>query len=104
MRSEKSQKISVNLFFKRILYAILVFAVPWIVETFMITLGDLLSEEGTINFTDCLDNANSVCLTAMDSKDIDTIKKACDVPDDYKIEEITDNNNNNSNSNKPEVA
>lgn len=53
---EGVQKKSVNLFLKRIIYAVLVFAVPWIVEILIITLGNLT--EG-VNFTDCLENANS---------------------------------------------
>lgn len=54
--NEGIQKKSVNLFIKRIIYAILVFAVPWLVKTLIITLGDLA--EG-VNFTDCLENANN---------------------------------------------
>lgn len=49
-----SQNKNMKLFIKRVIYAVLIFAVPWIVETLMVTLGDLT--EG-VNFTDCLQNA-----------------------------------------------
>lgn len=52
---EGSQKKSVNLFIKRVIMAILVFLVPWIVETLIIWLGNLADG---VNFTDCLENAN----------------------------------------------
>lgn len=73
---EKVQKKTISLFFKRLLYAPLVFAVPWIVEVLMVTLGDFLSEE--INFTDCIDNANSGCIEALESKDNTKITQYCD--------------------------
>lgn len=61
---EKLQKKSVNLFFKRLLYAVLVFIVPWLIEVLTITLGNLIGDTEATNFTDCLENANK-----------DTIKK-----------------------------
>ena len=82
---EKEQKKNVQLFFKRILYAILIFAVPWIIEVLMITLGNLLGEPGTTNFTDCIENAKSECITAIDSNNINTIKEVCHVPKDFTI-------------------
>lgn len=53
---DKDAKNNLNLFIRRIIYAVLVFAVPWIVKTVMILLGNLTEE---VNFTDCLENANS---------------------------------------------
>ena len=53
---ETIQKKNIMLFFKRIIYAILVFAVPWIVKVIIVSLGDLTKE---VNFTDCLENATS---------------------------------------------
>lgn len=53
---EKEGKKNLNLFIKRVIYAVLVFAVPWIVKTVMIFLGDLTED---VNFTDCIANANS---------------------------------------------
>lgn len=53
---EKVQKKTVNLFVKRIISAVLVFAVPWIVEVVMVSLGNLTEK---VNFTDCIENANS---------------------------------------------
>ena len=44
------------LFFKRLLYAILIFLVPWIVEVVIVSLGDLADG---VNITDCLQNANN---------------------------------------------
>ena len=52
---EKGQKGNLNLFIKRIIYAVLVFAVPWIVTSVMILFGNMSDEE---NFTDCLEHAN----------------------------------------------
>lgn len=54
---EKIQKKTTHLFLKRLLYAILVFLVPWIVEVLMVTIGNAFGEE--VNFTDCIENANS---------------------------------------------
>lgn len=57
---EKAQKKAFGLFSKRLLYAVLVFVVPWIVEVLMITLGNLAVTDNTeVNFTDCIENANS---------------------------------------------
>lgn len=53
---ETIQKKNIMLFFKRIIYAILVFAVPWVVKVIIVSLGDLTKE---VNFTDCLENATS---------------------------------------------
>jgi len=82
---EKEHKKTVNLFIKRILYGVLIFAVPWIVEVLMVTLGDLIDKDNMGNFTDCLENANSECIDALDSKDINTIKSICDVPEDFTV-------------------
>lgn len=57
---EKEQKKITKLFIKRILYAIAVFAIPWFIEVFMITLGDLLGKKNTTNFTDCIENVNNL--------------------------------------------
>lgn len=90
--NEKSQSKTVNLFLKRLLYGVLIFVVPWIVEVLMITLGNLLeSEDDMGNFTDCLENANFECIDALDSKNINTIKSICDVPEDFTVEEGNDN-------------
>lgn len=55
---EKIQKKAVNLFLKRLLYAVLVFIVPWLVEVLTVTLGNLIGDTESTNFTDCLENAN----------------------------------------------
>lgn len=84
MSDEKVQKKSISLFMKRLLYAVLVFAVPWIVKVLMITLGNTLGEEGTTNFTDCLENANSQCIEALDSNNQTLIKNYCDSKKEQK--------------------
>lgn len=61
---EGAQKKNMTLLGKRIVFAILVFAVPWIVETLMVSLGNLT--EG-VNFTDCLENANSECIEQLEN-------------------------------------
>ena len=61
---EGSQKKNVKLFVKRIIFAILVFAVPWIVETLIVSLGNLTDG---VNFTDCLENAESDCIEQIEN-------------------------------------
>ena len=75
---ESAQSKKLKLFFKRILYAVLIFAVPWIVEVFIVTLGDLIGED-KVNFTDCLDNANSECIEALEEYDLDNSLQYCDI-------------------------
>lgn len=53
---EGEQKKNLRLFFKRIISAVFVFAVPWIVNVFMELLGDLTSK---VSLADCWNNANS---------------------------------------------
>lgn len=65
---EGAQKKNMTLLGKRIIFAILVFAVPWIVETLMISLGNLT--EG-VNFTDCLENANSEKIAELEKEQND---------------------------------
>lgn len=62
---EGAQKKNMKLLGKRIVFAVLVFAVPWIVETLMVSLGNLT--EG-VNFTDCLENANSEKIAELDKR------------------------------------
>ena len=92
---EKVQKKSGQLFLKRLLYGILVFTIPWIVEVLMVTLGNLLEDNDTMNFTDCLENAESECIEALESKNINTIKSKCDVPKDFTIKEESSNGSEN---------
>lgn len=54
---ENAQKKSTNLFIKRVIYGVLIFIVPWIVETLMIWLGNITEE---VNFTDCLENTKYI--------------------------------------------
>ena len=61
---EGSQKKNVKLFVKRIIFAVLVFAVPWIVETLIVSLGNLTDG---VNFTDCLENAESDCIEQIEN-------------------------------------
>lgn len=62
---EGAQKKVIKIFVKRVIYAILIFAVPWIVKTVMVNLGNLT--EG-VNFTDCLENANKDSIAKYDAK------------------------------------
>ena len=64
---ENTQKKSGKLFTKRLIYAVLVFTVPWLIKVFMITLGNLLGEEDEVNFTDCLENANGEYLQKLEN-------------------------------------
>lgn len=79
---EAANKKNTILFFKRILNAVLIFAVPWLVETIIVTLGDLA--EG-VNITDCLQNANETKIAELDEK--------------IQNDNNSNNNNNNSNNN-----
>lgn len=54
--NEEEQKKKSKLFLKRIISAVLVFAVPWIVNVIMGLLGELTSN---VNLADCWNNANS---------------------------------------------
>ena len=54
--SEEENKKNMFRLAKRFLYAILIFAVPWIVRIVIINLGDLAKR---VNYTDCLENATS---------------------------------------------
>lgn len=62
---EGAQKKVIKIFVKRVIYAVLIFAVPWIVKTVMVNLGNLT--EG-VNFTDCLENANKDSIAKYDAK------------------------------------
>lgn len=54
---EATRKKSTSIFVKRLLYSVLIFAVPWIVNTLIVYLGNITGDD--INFTDCLENANA---------------------------------------------
>jgi len=54
---ESAQKKNVSIFIKRIIYAVLIFIVPWIVEVIMIWLGNITEK---VNFTDCLENTEYI--------------------------------------------
>ena len=60
------QKKNLKLFIKRIIYALLVFFVPWIVGRIIVILGNVTSKE--VNFTDCLENATSSQIEVMQSR------------------------------------
>lgn len=81
---EKIQKKNITTFLKRIIYAIIVFAVPWIVNVVIISLGDLTDD---VNYTDCLENATE--------EGIEKLQKEYD----EKVDEYKKNNCNFNNSN-----
>ena len=83
---EAANKKNTILFFKRILNAVLIFAVPWLVETIIVTLGDLA--EG-VNITDCLQNANEAKIAELDEG----------IEDDNNSNNGGNNNNNNNSNN-----
>lgn len=65
---ENARKKNLNIFIKRIIFAVLLFAMPWIVRTFM----HLLSTTGLdSDFVTCYENANSQKI-----KELDEIRKA----------------------------
>ena len=51
---DKEKQKAVKLLIKRVIYSLLIFFVPTIVNTLMITIGNIGESE---NFTDCLENA-----------------------------------------------
>ena len=55
-------------FIKRIVYAILIFLVPWIVRVFIVWLGNL--SEG-VNFTDCIENATPEMIKELEDNNFD---------------------------------
>ena len=66
---ENVQKKTGKLFMKRIIYAILVFTVPWIIEVLIITLGNLaVLDSDEVNYTDCLENANGDKIAELDKE------------------------------------
>lgn len=77
---ENAQKKNVNLFIKRIIYAVALFLVPTIVKFSIEILGDLASD---INFTDCIQNAN--------------IEKIKELEEQAASEEENTSNNNSGN-------
>lgn len=74
---EKVQKKSVTIFVKRVMAAILVFLVPWIVEVLMVTLGNLLGEDDEVNFTDCIENANAEKISELENKQEELNRERC---------------------------
>lgn len=73
--NESDNKKNLSKLIKRFIYAILIFAVPWIVKILIINLGNLTKG---VNYTDCLENATG-----------DKIKEL-----EEKFESITDGSNN----------
>lgn len=68
------QKKNFKLFFKRIIYAVLIFAVVWIVNVIMNLLGGL---SNGVNFTSCWTNANSNKIEEL-QKEKDALEKKND--------------------------
>ena len=92
---EAANKKNTILFFKRILNAVLIFAVPWLVETIIVTLGDLA--EG-VNITDCLQNANEAKIAELD-EGIEDDNNSNNGGNNNNNNNSNNNNNNNNNSN-----
>ena len=92
---EAANKKNTILFFKRILNAVLIFAVPWIVETIIVTIGDLA--EG-VNITDCLQNANEAKIAELD-EGMENDNNSNNGGNDNNNNDSNNNNSNNNNSN-----
>ena len=61
---DKEKKKAVKLLIKRVIYSLLIFFVPTIVNTLMITIGNIGESE---NFTDCLENATGDCIDQLEN-------------------------------------
>lgn len=55
---EKEQQKNTKLFVKRLLTAVLIFTIPWIVDVLMRTLADLLEDNGVTSYLECWINAD----------------------------------------------
>lgn len=78
------QKKNFKLLFKRIVYAVVIFAIIWIVKVFMGLLGDL---SNGVNFTSCWTNANADKIEQLQKvKDSKEQKKNTSSNDDDKNE------------------
>lgn len=89
------QKKNFKLFFKRIIYAVIVFAIIWIVNAFMSLLGDLTDG---VNFTSCWTNANANKIEEL-QKEKDALEKKNNNSDKKTgISSSFDNNSGNSSS------
>ena len=65
---ENAQKKSGQLFIKRLIYAILIFTLPWLIEVLIVTLGNLeVLKKDETNFTDCLENATGEKIEELES-------------------------------------
>jgi len=63
--NDGDNKKNLSKLIKRFVYAVLIFAVPWIVKIVIISLGDLTDD---VNFTDCLKNATSEEISVLEAK------------------------------------
>lgn len=89
---EKVNKKNISLFFKRILNAILVFTVPWIVELFIVTIGDIVGE---VNYTDCLQNVTADKIAEFDAITLEqeNVNNGNDISEDSYIYSNDTSNN-----------
>lgn len=72
---EESQKKRIKVFSNRIIASVVIFGFPIVVKILIIALGDLTDG---VNFTDCLHNANTNCISALDIESQEDIEKYCD--------------------------
>lgn len=63
--NDGDNKKMISTLVKRFVYAVLIFAVPWIVKTIMVSLGNLTNG---VNFTDCLENATDERIKELEPK------------------------------------
>lgn len=95
VNKEEEQIKSTKLVVKRIMYAVLVFAVPWIVNFVMDVLE---SVDLGVDYIDCINNANSDTIAYYDKKleeqeKMEKMERAKDILEDYrkKLDKSYDN-------------
>ncbi len=107
--NEEEQKKKSKLFLKRIISAVLVFAVPWIVNVIMGLLGELTSN---VNLADCWNNANSEKINDLatiatnkerlkyeeEQKQLEAKRKQLEKEEQDRIQQNTPKPNTNSNN------
>ena len=73
------QKKSVKILAKRLLSAVIIFALPWLIEVIITILGDLT---GKINFAECLENANKTKIELLEKELEEELKEDNEINED----------------------
>lgn len=82
INDEKIQKESGKIFIRKLRYAALIFTVPWLVKVTLISAGNILQnieelDNEKLNFTDCLENANSDKIAELKEEQKETKELKC---------------------------